>query len=682
MARFPILCSALGLLAVTACSQERLPDEPDPTVEDTGPPTEQTPTVQPPSVFPVINELMASNRAAVADELGAFGDWIELYNPSDLAVSLAGFGLSDRVDRLHPLDPSLEIAAGGHLLLWADGAPELGPDHLPFRLSADGEFAVLSFGGAAVEVWGFGPQLADLSLARVADGDPDWEITETPTPGASNGGLPSAGLDAPELFCDPAVVAEPWLREGEVASLQVQCASGVAPSTFVPSAHGLPEGAVFAAGTVTWATDLADGGRHDVLFATKQRDRAGMPETAIGTVWVADLGTGPGDDPVDPLLYTEEWGLPVLHLQTTAPLTESYSAVWAAYRGELYSAQMKIRGAASTGYPKNNFTIEFDPEQIDLRPEGLNRKDHLVLISNFDDLSHARQKLVYDAWSDMALLWGDGRMAPRTFYTVLYLDGVYHGLYVGIDHVDDEFIREMGLLDGGGLYKSVNHDANFYLTDSSGRNKNTLHDGWEKKEGLPPGDFRGIELVTQFAGSASHTEFAADVDRYVARAEFMDWFLLVHHMAADDSAGKNAYTYEDPVLGVLRYVPWDFNHALGQDWRTLRVPSDATNWFTSTNALFWHFQSEAGLSIELWGRYGEMRRPGGPLSLDALHGHLDAMYAAIEPSARRDYARWGAEHRAHSLWSGLRSDYLTYEEERDALYQWVAERDGWASDFH
>ena len=51
---------------------------------------------------------------------------------------------------------------------------------------------------------------------------------------------------------------------------------------------------------------------------------------------------------------------------------------------------------------------------------------------------------------------------------VVYLDGVYFGLYTMTDHIDDELMQASGLLETGNLYKAINHDANFRLTNANG----------------------------------------------------------------------------------------------------------------------------------------------------------------------------------------------------------------------
>lgn len=88
-----------------------------------------------------INEFMASNQAYLPGPNKDFPDWVELHNPTDTDVSLEGFLLSDKPDDLtRHVFGKITIAAGGFLLLWADGDTKLGVDHLGFKLDADGEF--------------------------------------------------------------------------------------------------------------------------------------------------------------------------------------------------------------------------------------------------------------------------------------------------------------------------------------------------------------------------------------------------------------------------------------------------------------------------------------------------------------------------------------------------------------
>jgi spore coat protein H len=345
------------------------------------------------------------------------------------------------------------------------------------------------------------------------------------------------------------------------------------------------------------------------------------------------------------------------------------------YGGHEYFGQAKIRGASSSHYPKNSYTLEFEKEEIDLREELGDTRDHLILTTLFDDNSYVRQKLVYDQWAAMAAFWGEDRLTPRSFFAVVYLDGEYLGLYVAMDRVDNEFIKHMGFDNDGGLYKAINHDANFYLTDSGGNLKDTLHDGYEKKEGEPEDDFSELDAFVSFTGNASASELVAGLDEWASTGELMDWFLLVYYTLSEDSAGKNSYLYADPDSGLFRYVPWDFNHAWGQNWYTRRTSAQSLNSFTSTNRIFWAFQSDTDSSAALWARYAAMRADGGPMSTEWLVQTVDAYYDEIQPAAERDWAKWSSEYYSYSGWASSRSGSWTdFEGEKAYLYQWIFDR--------
>lgn len=131
---------------------------------------------------PVITELMADNETTIEAPSGGWPDWIELHNPNEFPLSLEGWTVTDALTEpgRHVLG-GLSIDADGTLLLWADGAPERGPDHLSFALDAEGEaFGLYAPDGRAVDGLRFGPQAPDVSLLRSADG---WTLLRPATPG-------------------------------------------------------------------------------------------------------------------------------------------------------------------------------------------------------------------------------------------------------------------------------------------------------------------------------------------------------------------------------------------------------------------------------------------------------------------------------------------------------------------
>ena len=118
------LCAACGDDAATA------PDA----AEDADAASDAASDAELPASAIRINEVMPSNLAACADQLGGFADYVELYNPSAVDIDLGGYTVTD--DPAIPLKatllPGLIVPAGGYRLLWCDDDTEQGPDHVVF----------------------------------------------------------------------------------------------------------------------------------------------------------------------------------------------------------------------------------------------------------------------------------------------------------------------------------------------------------------------------------------------------------------------------------------------------------------------------------------------------------------------------------------------------------------------
>ena len=139
----------------------------------------------------VINEFMASNDTTIADTSGEFADWVEIYNPSDEAVDLAGMTFSDGDDAsaIPTGFPDITtIPAGGFIFVWFDKDPDEGPLHINAKLSDGGESVILfdTDGTTVIDSIDFGEQFTDVSTGRFPDSSDTWDLTVTPTPGAAN----------------------------------------------------------------------------------------------------------------------------------------------------------------------------------------------------------------------------------------------------------------------------------------------------------------------------------------------------------------------------------------------------------------------------------------------------------------------------------------------------------------
>ncbi len=172
--------------------------------------TSRTWTISPNAPALLLNEVLASNDGVV-DHNGTTPDCLELFNPTAVTQSLAGLRITDdpQTPGKFVFPPGATLAPRSYLVVYAnnlDGTPGY---HLGFNFNQQGEsiylFDSLARGGALLDTVSFGPQLTDLAIGRLADGQ--WALT-TPTFGAAN-------LAAP--VGDPhALRINEWLASGQV----------------------------------------------------------------------------------------------------------------------------------------------------------------------------------------------------------------------------------------------------------------------------------------------------------------------------------------------------------------------------------------------------------------------------------------------------------------------------------
>ncbi|MBL7943288.1 MAG: lamin tail domain-containing protein, partial [Flavobacteriales bacterium] len=169
-----------------------------------------------------INEVMSSNQNDTLDNYDQNEDWIEIYNPNDFDVDLAGYYMSDNPDNpvkwMVPLgDPdSTTVPANGWLLFWADEDAIQGVRHASFRLKNTAEQVAFYSpdGFSLIDEISWTDMHADTSLGRITDGNDLWWSFTGTTPEYSNnqGALPVTETNdvGPGFYPNPANDVIQW----------------------------------------------------------------------------------------------------------------------------------------------------------------------------------------------------------------------------------------------------------------------------------------------------------------------------------------------------------------------------------------------------------------------------------------------------------------------------------------
>ena len=121
---------------------------------------------------PMISELMAINSTTLADEDGAYSDWLEIHNPDAAAVDLTGWKLKDGGNEW--VFPGMSLGPGEFRVIFASGKDRRDPAgelHTNFSLKGSGEYlGLLDETGAVVHEYDEYPeQTADISYGIAQD---------------------------------------------------------------------------------------------------------------------------------------------------------------------------------------------------------------------------------------------------------------------------------------------------------------------------------------------------------------------------------------------------------------------------------------------------------------------------------------------------------------------------------
>ena len=436
--------------------------------------TSGVPTAQATAPGILITEVLAANTRTVADDQSRYADWVELHNPTDTPISLAGYTLTDDPDepgkwRL----PFTTLAPGAFLVLWASGEDRATSAgwHTSFQLSRGGEYVGL-FGpdGQVVDEVAFGEQEADVSLGRLGTVSDQWVAFPNPTPGAANTSGPRA---APGT--SPVVVTPGSGRfAGPVAVRLEAPVLGSAVYYTLDGTDPTVDGQAYTAPMVLEQTGL--------LRAVALRD--GVPVSAVTTAtYLVGEGTGL---PVVSLvtepahLWDEETGIHVNAEERGREWERPVTVEWLSPEGESgfsVRAGLRIHGAGTrTVTDKRSFRLyfrgEYGPRELAYPLFGAEpgqTYDRLVLLTKVNDgwlcnevpdsecqggdAVFVRDQLVRDLHEAM------GQVAARGRWVALYLNGAYWGLYSLTERIDDTFLATHFDYDYWDLTRSEEHVA-------------------------------------------------------------------------------------------------------------------------------------------------------------------------------------------------------------------------------
>ena len=226
---------------------------------------------------------------------------------------------------------------------------------------------------------------------------------------------------------------------------------------------------------------------------------------------------------------------------------------------------LRFRGSSSRFLPKKAFNIRYEQPQ-----DLLYGSERMNLNAMYTDPSMMREKLSFMLWHTLE------QPASRTRYFDFWLNGIYEGLHLHIQRVDEWLLAMNGLNADGTLVRDGFRDNGDLADSAFGHDYGELNH--EQREALLADNFnsrgdpewnRVRELIDWVQATPAGAQFATGFAELVDVDNFIDW-LVLHWLVGDiDSFGDDYWLYldhDDPDAKWV-FIPWDKDLSFGSHYR-------------------------------------------------------------------------------------------------------------------
>lgn len=207
-----------------------------------------------------------------------------------------------------------------------------------------------------------------------------------------------------------------------------------------------------------------------------------------------------------------------------------------------------LRTVANSDSNRYSFKLDFNEYVKGQNFFGITK---INLNNSYNDPSMMREYLSYEISETLGLA------TPETAYVALYINDEYFGLYVSVESVDENFVRDNFDYGYGDLYKPEGIGADLQYIDDNPES----YTGLGLQTNTETSDMSTvIEMIeTLENGNYEELENIMDVD------SFLRYYALCSSISSMDTifAGMNHNYYLYDNDGKIVMIPWDFNMGFG-----------------------------------------------------------------------------------------------------------------------
>lgn len=587
----------------------------------------------------VINEYSCSNVNGPVDAFGNREDWFELYNSSGTAFDITGFFLSDKATNLSKFEiPSGNIPANGFLRIYCSGQNTVsgGEIHTNFKLTQTRNEKIIFSDNAGNVIDSLTINFltqADHSYGRSTDGDANWSLYTSPTPGATNTGGINYYTATPVFDVAPGFYAGAQtvtLSSGDASATIYYTLDGSEPTT-ASNQYSTPLN--IGTTTVVRARAYSSDPNTPASFIETNTYFIGvthpMPVLSIADADVQVLLDGNnGIEPTGSFEFFEADGTFID--EAVGLFNKHGNDSWAyGQRGFDFKARDQF------GY---NNAIHHQIFPAKTRDEF---QKLIVKAAANDNYSFENGAHLRDAYVHTISAIGDLRVDERTSaFCVLYLNGVYWGVYDIREKVDD-------------------HDFTSYYYDQDEHNVDFLKTwGGTWAEYGNRNDWDDLVAYIMANDVTDPTVYQTIKSRYNV-GSLIDYVVLNSHIVSADWLNWNTAWWRgknpDGDKKKYRYVLWDMDASFDHYINYTGVPDQSANADPcNPESLAGGSDPEGHIAIlnklnqnetfrqEYIARYIDLNND--ILSCESMQHILDSMVAVIDPEMQAQVNKWGGSY--------------------------------------
>lgn len=235
------------------------------------------------------------------------------------------------------------------------------------------------------------------------------------------------------------------------------------------------------------------------------------------------------------------------------------------------SIGFRLRGNTSREAAKKSFKVSFNTFISGREFYGV---DKLNLNGEHNDPSIIRSKLCFDHYQTIGL------KASRANHVEVYINGQYYGLYISVEHIDDEFLNKNFGDDTGNLWKCL-YPANLnYLGSDPNLYKDLNNNGrpaYELMTNEASSDFSKLVHLISILNNTTAFSLPDSLESVIYVPDVLKYFamnILVGEWDDYWSLMNNYYLYHDPTKDIFQLIPYDYDNTYGIDW-------SGNNWTTA-----------------------------------------------------------------------------------------------------